>query len=251
MKMRTILLATVAGVLLTGNAIARDKCPMSNSNCRTARADILQFRKDESPELTALRQQIAQAREEVKKLEDDAAYQLQLAKEQGERELEKKHDQLDELSNKIITLKVQNGIRVEPVESSKIKQINIPVGQTRVWHAPKPFRSVIAGDTEIADVSVGQTDADLVINAKKEGFTNFVLLDGEGIVLADVKLQVGIPLPLHQVRIHNSKGYASYQCPPELNHRCYLKDDGTDRKSPSKTVVINTEGSITSTATSK
>jgi hypothetical protein len=59
------------------------------------------------------------------------------------------------------------------------------------------------------------SDADVVINAKKEGFTNFVLTDGEGIVLVDVTIQVGIPLPLHQVRVHNKRdnqpAYTSYQ----------------------------------------
>ena len=68
--MRTILLATVAGVLLTGNAIARDKCPMSNSDCQAARSDILEARKGAlQDELNALREQIAreakQAREQI------------------------------------------------------------------------------------------------------------------------------------------------------------------------------------------
>jgi Flp pilus assembly secretin CpaC len=230
---------------------------MSNSNCRTARSDLLEARRGAlQDQLTASREQNAreaqQAREEIKKLKDEAAYQLQLAQEQGQRELKKKRDQVNELSNKITTLKVQNRIPVEPVQSSETKQINIPVGSVRVWHAPKPFKSVITGDTEIADVGVGETDADVVINAKKEGFTNFMLVDGEGIVLADIKLQVGYPLPLYQVRIYGRKGdistYTSYQCPPEQNHLCYRKDEGTDR-TPKTVTVVNAEGSVTSTTT--
>src|SRR5438034_4470203 len=92
MKMRTILLATVAGVLLTGNAVARDKCPMSTSNCRLAKSDILEsHRRAAEDELRTLRQQIGQERadarvqQEKQRLEQDN--QLRLRREQTEREL--------------------------------------------------------------------------------------------------------------------------------------------------------------------
>jgi hypothetical protein len=185
MKMRTILLATVAGVLLTGNAIARDKCPMSNSSCQHARSDILEARRGAlQDELTALREQIAreaqEAREHIKKMMDQTAYRLQRADEQSESELKKQRDHLNDLINKINTLKVQNGIPGEPVEPKLTKQIFIPVGSARMWHAPKPFKTAIPGDIGIADIVPGETNADVVIIGKKEGFTNFVLIDGEG-----------------------------------------------------------------------
>jgi Pilus formation protein N terminal region len=264
MKMRTILLATVAGVLLTGNAIARDKCPIRNSNCQTARGDILEARKGAlRDELTALREQIARApqealeqtKEQIKKMMDQTASRLQLAEEQGVRELKKQRDHLNNLTNKINTLKVQNGIPVEPVEPKLTKQINIQVGSALVWHAPKPFKTAIPGDMGIADIVPGETNADVVIVGKKEGFTNFVLVDGEGIVLADVTLQVGYPMPLHQVRVLNKKdnpsAYTSYQCPPELNHHCYRREDkmeGTDRTAAPST-LISLGGSTTPTGT--
>jgi Pilus formation protein N terminal region len=261
-EMRTILLATVAGVLLTGNAIARDKCPMSNSNCQTARADILEARKGAlQDELTALREQIAredqEAREQIKRMMDQIAHKLLLAEEQGERELQKQRDHLNDLANKINTFKVQNGIPGEPVETKLTKHITVPVGSARVWHTPKSFKTAIPGDIGIADIVPGETNADVVIVGKKEGFTNFVLVDGEGIVLADVTLQVGNPLPLHQVRVHNKKdnpsAYTSYQCPPELNYQCYRREDkmeGTDRAPPPRTVVT-LDGLTTTTSTPK
>ena len=172
---------------------------------------------------------------------------MRLAEEQAEGELKKQRDYLNDLTNKINTLKVQNGIPVDPVETGLTKHIKIPVGTARVWHTPMPFKTVIPGDIGIADIVPGETNADVVIVGKKEGFTNFVLVNGEGVVLVDVILQVGYPWPLHQVRVHNKKNnpsaYTSYQCPPEHNQHCFLKDDPK--------MVITTEGSVTITSTVK
>lgn len=235
--MRTILLATVAGVLLTGNAVARDKCPTSNSDCQTARFDVLEARKGAlEDELTALRAQIARERQQAR---------------------EQISEQIKDIKNKINTLKVQNGIPVELPETSLQKQINIPVGSSRVWHAPKPFKTVIPGDIETADVIPGETNADVIISAKKEGFTNFVLVDGEGIAVADIKVSVGNPVSLHQVRVHNKKdnlsSYTSYQCLSDQNHHCLRREDkmeGTDRAPPPNTVV-NLGGLVTPSGTPK
>jgi len=122
--------------------------------------------------------------------------------------------------------------------SSNVLKVN--PGSATNWTAPGAFRSVVAGDAEIADVINGETDRDVVVIAKKEGITNFVLLDGEGVVVANLQVQVGIPLPLRQVRIHNKKdnpaGYTSYQCAPHCIRR-EDKMEGNDRQPPASTIV--------------
>jgi hypothetical protein len=54
---------------------------------------------------------------------------------------------------------------------------------------------------KVLDAIVGETDADVVISAKAEGYGNIILMDEQGKMVANIQLQVGHPMPLGQVRL--------------------------------------------------
>ena len=90
------------------------------------------------------------------------------------------------------------------------------------YESPRPFASVVPGNTRIADAVPGATDRVLVITSKPvEGQTNFLLVDGSGQEVGNVVVSVTYPEPVrepHKVEIHNKldnvAGYTNYICNP-------------------------------------
>lgn len=116
--------------------------------------------------------------------------------------------------------------------------INMRVGYVQKWTAPRPFVDVHVGKPEIADVTTGKTDRQLIINSKAPGETNILVSDAEGVVIADLVVRVtgGDPEILRatqnfpgRVRLYNLsttipsqtgrfqvgvRGYSVYRCTP-------------------------------------
>ena len=115
--------------------------------------------------------------------------------------------------------------------------ITMPPGYSIRYEAPRPFASVVAGNTNIAEAVPGQNNRVLVITSKPavEGQTNFLLVDGSGQEVGNVVVTVANPEPVRQGnkvvvhnKINNLPGYTAYICNPI----CYrIKDDyeGGDR----------------------
>ena len=255
--MKLILLATVAGVLLTGNALAdsrsiyhQDDLALTKKDVNTAALHALR------DDVNRLRQELAAAAQLAQSEKQQLQQQRRLLREAIAADLAQAREQFEQFRNKknsLLALRQQevtdqgnqqkaDQVTVKPAPmplmTSNVLKVN--PGSATTWTAPGAFRTVVAGDAEIADVINGETDHDVVVIAKKEGITNFLLLDGEGVVVANLQVHVGIPLPLGQVRIHNKKdnpaGYTSYQCAPHCVRR-EDKMEGNDRQPPASTIV--------------
>jgi hypothetical protein len=115
--------------------------------------------------------------------------------------------------------------------------ITMPPGYSIRYESPRPFASVVSGNTKVAEAGPGATDRVLVITSKPEieGQTNFLLVDRNGQEVANVAVTVANPEPVRQgnkVVVHNKiknlPGYTAYICNPI----CFrVKDDqeGGDR----------------------
>ena len=112
--------------------------------------------------------------------------------------------------------------------------ITMPPGFSIRYELPRPFASVVPGNTRVADAVPGATDRVLVITSKPiEGQTNFLLVDGSGQEVGNVVVTVANPeVQGHKVEIHNKidnvAGYTNYLCNPICIR---VKDDmeGGDR----------------------
>jgi glucose/arabinose dehydrogenase len=103
--------------------------------------------------------------------------------------------------------------------------ITMPPGFSIRYESPRPFASVVSGNTKVAEAVPGQTDRVLVITSKAdvEGQTNFLLVDRSGQEVANVVVTVAYPerepvREAHKVVIHNKlnnlPGYTNYFCNP-------------------------------------
>ena len=101
--------------------------------------------------------------------------------------------------------------------------ISMPPGFSIRYESPRPFASVVAGNTKIAEAVPSQTDRVIVITSKPEveGQTNFLLVDGSGQEVGNVAVTVTNPEPVRQPnkvvvhnKINNLPGYTNYLCNP-------------------------------------
>ena len=103
--------------------------------------------------------------------------------------------------------------------------ITMPPGFSIRYESPKPFASVVPGNTRVADAVPGATDRVLVITSKPvEGETNFLLVDASGQEVGNVAVTVTNPPNPQPIRegknvvIHNKidnlAGYTNYICNP-------------------------------------
>jgi Pilus formation protein N terminal region len=100
--------------------------------------------------------------------------------------------------------------------------ITMPPGFSIRFESPRPFASVVPGNTNVADAVPGPTNRVLVITSKPvEGETNFLLVDGSGQEVGNVFVTVTYPERVREgakVVIHNKKdnlaGYTNYICNP-------------------------------------
>ena len=107
----------------------------------------------------------------------------------------------------------------------------MPPGFSIRYESPRPFASVVAGNTNLAEAVPGATDRVLVITSKPavEGQTNFLLVDRSGQEVGNVVVTVANPEPVRQGnkvvvhnKINNLPGYTAYICNPI----CFrIKDD--------------------------
>jgi glucose/arabinose dehydrogenase len=107
--------------------------------------------------------------------------------------------------------------QVQPTHS-----ITMPPGFSMRYESPRPFASVVSGNTKVAEAVPGRTDRVLVITSKEvEGQTNFLLVDGNGQEVGNVVVTVASPelvrapnkVVVHN-KINNLPGYTNYICNP-------------------------------------
>jgi hypothetical protein len=134
--------------------------------------------------------------------------------------------------------------------------IDIYPGHAVQYKAARAIQNVFIGNSEIVDAVPGSTDRDLVIQAKTGGETNVLLLDDQGMQIANL-LVTATPATARvedgKVRIYNKKdnvvGFANYQCGPAGCMRAEDKMEGTDRAKPPSTMI--SIGDWNSTVTTK
>jgi hypothetical protein len=120
--------------------------------------------------------------------------------------------------------------------------IEMEPGFAARWTAPRPFASIIIGDSKVADAIPGQIDRVVVITSKTAGQTNLLMVDDKGEQVANLFVSVA-PINRREskkVAIHNKldnlAGYTAYQCSPI----CVRMDDkleGSDRVPPPRVVL--------------
>lgn len=130
----------------------------------------------------------------------------------------------------------------QQVQATVTHYITMPPGFSIRYELPRPFASVVAGNTNLAEAVPGATDRVLVITSKPavegkpaEGQTNFLLVDRSGQEVGNVVVTVANPEPVRQGnkvvvhnKINNLPGYTAYICNPI----CFrIQDDleGSDR----------------------
>jgi Pilus formation protein N terminal region len=137
----------------------------------------------------------------------------------------------------------------------------MPPGFSIRYESPRPFASVVSGNTKVAEAVPGPTDRVLVITSKPEieGQTNFLLVDRSGQEVANVAVTVAYPeQPLvreaNKVVVHNKldnlAGYTNYICNP-ICIRVGDPNEGGDRV-PVQNLssgTLNTTGSYKTTTT--
>ena len=117
--------------------------------------------------------------------------------------------------------------------------ITMPPGFSIRYESPRPFASVVSGNTKVAEAVPGQTDRVLVITSKAdvEGQTNFLLVDRSGQEVANVVVTVAYPEQAlvrqgNKVEVHNKRsnlaGFTNYICNP-ICIRVADPMEGTDR----------------------
>jgi hypothetical protein len=135
------------------------------------------------------------------------------------------------------------GGRVTKVQGSTI-YVDLYPGYVVKLEAPRAFKDVVIGDSDVIDTMPGGTDRDLIIQAKVGGGgTNIMLLDGEGLEIANV-IVTAVPswrrFNEGKVQIYNKHdnlpGYTNYQCAPTCV-RIEDKYEGSDRPKPPSTVI--------------
>jgi Flp pilus assembly secretin CpaC len=107
--------------------------------------------------------------------------------------------------------------------------IEIPPGITIRFESPRPFASVVAGDTRVADAVPGPTDRLLVVTSKVIGATNFLLTNGNGQEVANLLVNVTYG-EAGRVQIHNKKlvtSYTVYRC---TEKRCQYVEEVTAKE---------------------
>ena len=98
--------------------------------------------------------------------------------------------------------------------------ITMPPSFSIRYELPKPFASVVSGNTNIAAAVQGSTDRVLVINSQPDaqGQTNFLLVDRDGREVGNIVVTVQSDREPNKVVIHNKKdnvaGYTNYICNP-------------------------------------
>ena len=114
----------------------------------------------------------------------------------------------------------------QPGDSQQVQPthyITMPPGFSIRYESPRPFASVVAGNTNIAEAVPGQNNRVLVITSKPEveGQTNFLLVDGSGQEVGNVAVTVTNPEPVRQGnkvvvhnKINNLPGFTNYICNP-------------------------------------
>ena len=121
--------------------------------------------------------------------------------------------------------------QVQPTHS-----ISMPPGFSIRYESPRPFASVVSGNTKVAEAVPGRTDRVLVITSKEvEGETNFLLVDGSGQEVGNVVVTVAYPELVrapNKVVVHNKRsnlaGYTNYICNP-ICSRVAEPTEGGDR----------------------
>jgi TolA-binding protein len=247
MKMRAILLATVAGVLLTGNAFAESRSIRHPDDLALARKDVnIATIGKLADQVQALRQQLRATEEraelrmqQMEQMENQARRRYELLQNAIKADVSNAQEQIAQIRNGAGS--ATDGASARPLETTN--SITLTQGHAVSWTAPRPFKTVVPGNSEIADAINGEADNQIIIVAKqKDGFTNFVMLDDKGKQVANLEVRVGTPESVgHPVRIHNKKdnpaGYTNYQC---ADGHCFRRDDkmeGSDRAPPAGTII--------------
>ena len=264
--MRAILLATVAIVVTVGTAAAEPRSIRHADDMMLARRDMKAVNfgvlRDE---VEKLRLELQAARQALYWQQTQGVYKARKYQD-GVREaiagdVAKASEDLEQLRNKAESVRaLRNAAATEnaaATDGAAVKPAPVPIerinhliklepGHSMMWTAPHAFKTVAPGDIEIADALNGETDRDLIITAKqKDGFTNFVLVDGEGVIVANLEVQVGVPASVGtHVHIHNKKdnvaGFTNYQC---VDGHCFRRGDkmeGNDRVPPPSAVINQT-----------
>jgi hypothetical protein len=113
------------------------------------------------------------------------------------------------------------------------------VGQVRVLRASNPYKNVIVGQPDVADVNV-MTDVRFIVTARKEGLTSVLLSDEQGRPVQSMDIQVVTPVSYQKdsVRVRSFGSRSSerfYWCDPESG--CVPDPDNTPLVSESTTVL--------------
>lgn len=101
--------------------------------------------------------------------------------------------------------------------------IQVVVDQAKVMHMSRPADLVIIGNPAIADATI-QDSQTLIITGHSFGMTNLIVLDADGLVVADENITVA-PQNEQVVTVYRRASRQTYSCTPDCSPMLAVGDN--------------------------
>lgn len=125
--------------------------------------------------------------------------------------------------------------------------IQVVVDRAKVMRISRPADIVIIGNPAIADATI-QDAQTLIITGRSFGSTNLIVLDADGLAIADETITVG-PQNEDVVTVYRRAARETFSCTPDCSPTLALGDNAASFDSVSS--QIQSHGSISDAAASK
>ena len=133
------------------------------------------------------------------------------------------------------------------ISAATAEPIQVVVDRAKVMRISRPADIVIIGNPAIADATI-QDAQTLIITGRSFGSTNLIVLDADGLAIADETITVG-PQNEDVVTVYRRAARETFSCTPDCSPTLALGDNSASFDSVSS--QIQSHGSISDAAASK
>lgn len=134
-----------------------------------------------------------------------------------------------------------------PASTAAAEPIQVVVDRAKVMRISRPADIVIIGNPAIADATI-QDAQTLIITGRSFGSTNLIVLDADGLAIADETITVG-PQNEDVVTVYRRAARETFSCTPDCSPTLALGDSSASFDSVS--AQIQSHGSISDAAAAK
>lgn len=131
-----------------------------------------------------------------------------------------------------------------PSSAEDVEPIKVVVDRAKVMRISRPADVVILGNPAIADATI-QDSQTLIITGRSFGSTNLIVLDADGLAIADETITVG-PQNDQVVTVYRRAARQTFSCTPDCSPTLALGDNSTSFDDVS--AQIQSHGSISNAA---